>query len=143
MGDDRSTLKSLKTFDLATASYGSFKAAMGQAVRITRTPPRWKLPYVLAGSVMHLAPTWHEWHLRDDHVAFVVSYRDRMDRLGVDQIADLIQAVCPVGTAVLCCYEKLTGIPPDEQQFVCHRRVFAAWWSENSGDEVPELEAMP
>ena len=45
---------------LATCSYKAFEPSMGHAVRITRFPPRWKLPYELAGSAMVLAPTWSE-----------------------------------------------------------------------------------
>ena len=36
---------------------------------------------------------------------------------------------------VLLCYEDLT-----KPGLRCHRRLFANWWCENTGDVVPELE---
>ena len=36
---------------------------------------------------------------------------------------------------VLLCFEDLT-----QPGLKCHRRLFATWWHENTGEAVPELE---
>jgi Phage capsid family len=50
-------------------------------VGITVSPPRWRLPYELAGTIGALAPHGLRWI--DDRAEFVRRYRERLDRVGV------------------------------------------------------------
>jgi hypothetical protein len=63
--------------------------------------------------------------------------------IGVDRISDLLKAAVPHGRLVLCCFESLETVPPEEQQFVCHRRALVSWWQQMAGDLVPELSDQP
>jgi hypothetical protein len=126
---------------LATCSYKAFEPSMGHAVRITRFPPRWKLPYELAGSVMQLAPSWAEWQIgkSGDSHGFVAAYQARLSELGVATISAVLGSRFPHDRICLLCYERVDGVPPEERPFVCHRAAFAQFWTRETGDEVPEL----
>jgi hypothetical protein len=43
------------------------------------------------------------------------------------------------GTLVLCCYERLAGIPSEDQRHTCHRRAWKDWRTVQRGDRVPEF----
>lgn len=67
-------------------------------------------------------------------------YRERLGRLGLDHIATELETIatltgCP--RLALLCFDDLTK--PDNW---CHRRMFAEWWEEQTGMEVPELGRM-
>jgi hypothetical protein len=143
-GKARGNLKEATPFKgrLATCSYRAFRPEFGHALRITRFPPRWKLPYELAGSVMILDPTWQDWKLAKgggSAATFVDSYTARIDTLGANTIETALESLGLSGTLVLLCFESLAGIPSEEQRFICHRRAFADWWMVQTGDPVPEL----
>jgi len=69
-----------------------------------------------------------------DQELFSVAYRKLLDQHGIgkfQQIFSRITAAKSGRPLALLCYE-----PKGE---FCHRLLFAAWWREMTGDEVPEL----
>lgn len=93
------------------------------------------LRYELAANVGMLAPFGCR-HLDEDPVAFTAAYRERLDGFGVEKIARVLEAIAAgydSAGVVLLCFEKV-----HEGEF-CHRRVFAEWWEEKTGQVVPEL----
>ena len=123
---------------LATSRYGDHELVAGSGlapVGITVSLPRWRLPYELAGTVGPLAP--HGLLDLDDQAEFERRYRERLDQYGVERARLVFAGFAAANDApgcVLLCYEK-AGEP-------CHRRIFAAWWEEQTGECVPELEPL-
>ncbi|MFJ5307432.1 hypothetical protein [Streptomyces sp. NPDC088350] len=104
-------------------------------VRITLGAPRFKLPYTLTHSVRELAPK--KAYFGKPLPEFTAAYRADLDRLGPARIAERLREIVNVELEhrlVLLCFEDLS----DSAQW-CHRRVFAAWWQDATGDEVREL----
>ena len=121
---------------LATCSYSEFRPTIRVPVRFTAGHPRWRLPYELAGKAPLITPTRAMLAMSDEE--YVVAYRKQLDDAGVDAIADeLVRFRYEDGPVVLLCFENLSK--PD---LWCHRTLFAAWWQEQTGDEVPELGAV-
>jgi uncharacterized protein DUF488 len=93
------------------------------------------LSYPLAGMIGALAP--HGIHGRvEDEDEFRRLYRERLEMFGVERLRELLEAFARTYNApgvVLLCFCNL------ETQF-CHRRMFAEWWEEQTGEDVPELE---
>jgi len=122
---------------LATSRFhapGLIEASGLVPVGIVVSPPRWPLPYELAGNVNLLAPVG----MRDlDRAEFELLYRERLDRLGVDRARTILAgfaAAFHVAGCVLLCFEDLAKAGE-----WCHRRTFSAWWEERTGQVVPEL----
>lgn len=141
----------------ATCSFPEFQPAMGIPVRISNGYPRYTLRYALALKLPLLYPdrTILGW----ERERFIHHYTAALDQVGVDairteaqrlrddaqQLRDAAQqlraqAHADVGTQlVLLCFEQLTKKPGSW----CHRNVFAAWWRQQTGEEIPELGARP
>jgi hypothetical protein len=103
-------------------------------IGITVGPPNW-LSYELAANLGPLAPHGLR-HLDGD--AFEQAYLRRLDAFGVEAIERMIASVVDAylaSGAVLLCYENV------ERGEVCHRRMFASWYEQQTGREVPELAA--
>jgi hypothetical protein len=138
-GDQTKPEYDAKSLVLATARYQDkpLIVASGLApIRTTRGAPRFKLGYELGGSVMELAPP--TWMLKMEGEAFIAAYRRHLDEVGVAAIASSLgRTIASSGKrgAVLLCFEDVT------KGQLCHRRVFAEWWQERVGAEVPELSA--
>ncbi|MDX3224483.1 MULTISPECIES: DUF488 family protein [unclassified Streptomyces] len=123
---------------LFTNRYQAYQPPQGVAVRITLGAPRFKLPYSLKYAVRELAP-------RRDYFSkglpeFTAAYRADLNRLGAERVAELLRGIAEAEQdhrLVLLCFEDLS----DPAQW-CHRRIFAAWWKEMTGDEVRELAPM-
>lgn len=95
--------------------------------------PRFGAPE--AGNIGMLAP-----HGIDRVLAerpFRKLYVTRLERFGVQRIRAVLSAIADGHDApgvVLCCFEDLTK--PGEW---CHRRMFARWWEQQTGEAVEEL----
>lgn len=102
-------------------------------VRVTVGAPKFPLGFDLAGASSMLAP--HGAFGRDlDDQEFAAVYRQRLDRFGVDAIRSQLQTLAgDAPGVVLLCFEDVHAGQS------CHRRVFARWWEERTGEEVPEL----
>ena len=124
---------------LFTNRFQAFTPAQGVPVRITRGNPRWKLAYELAHQVHELAPGTS--YFREPEPVFTAGYRADLDRIGAPKIAELLQTITTQAgdhRLVLLCFEDLSR--PGEW---CHRRIFADWWHERTGDLVRELGPRP
>ena len=118
------------------------KASGLAPVAITLGAPRFNVGY-LWGRVLALAP--HGLFQVKDPVEFWPAYREHLDRLGAVVIERLLSCAwhdyvvslgvsrdeCP-GVVVLCFEDVHKGD-------WCHRQVFAAWWTEQTGEPVAEL----
>ncbi|WP_369258913.1 hypothetical protein [Streptomyces sp. R35] len=120
---------------LFTNRYQQFQPAQGVPVRITLGSPRFKLPYTLTHSVRELAP--QKAYFSKPLPEFAAAYRADLDQLGPARIAERLREIVNAEQdhrLVLLCFEDLS----DPQQW-CHRRIFATWWKDVTGDEVREL----
>ena len=126
--------------DLATSRYQAadlIEASGRAAVGITLGYPRFKLRYPVVANLRQLAPTREMLHV-GDACTFVKMYQSRLDDMGVDEVRKLLTDCAERANnehLVTLCYEDLTT-----PGLRCHRRLFAAWWRENTGEIVPELE---
>jgi rubrerythrin len=85
---------------------------------------------------MELAPAGWMLGIKSDE-RFEKLYVAQLERLGVERISDLLQAISDEEGGkdlALLCYEDVHA------REVCHRRMFARWWTEQTGQEVPELQ---
>lgn len=120
---------------LFTNRYQEYREAQGVPVRITLGAPRFRLPYKIAGSVPELAPRRE--YFSKPLPAFTTAYRADLDRVGAARIAELLQGIADRARdhrLVLLCFEDLA-----DPTLWCHRRIFATWWKDVTGDEVREL----
>ena len=136
--------------DLATCSYPEFKSEMGLPVRISLGYPRYKLNYELESK----AKLWALTPRRDYLSAPIDVYNERftaqLERHGVDGINADVEEVKEMFGAerlVLLCFERLgrhpkTGKLPKSTEG-CHRRDFARWYFDKTGDIIPELGSLP
>jgi len=126
---------------LATTRYSSWQLIEESGLvplGITVSLPRFRLRYELAGSVGMLAPSGLL--AIEDRAEFEAAYRARLDRIGIKMMLPVLRGFAEAYDApgcVLCCYEDLAK--PGEW---CHRRLFADWWEERTGQAVPELEPL-
>lgn len=125
-----STTNPSPTARLLTGRFHGFDASMGVAVAISLGKPKWPLPYEIAAEVDALKP-FGLLQLAGDE--FDEAYRRRLDHIGVDTIRAALAEIAAEhgGPLVLLCWER-----PGEH---CHRRTWAAWWEDRTGETVPEV----
>ena len=125
---------------LVTSRYQNYQAIEASGllpVGTSRGRPRWKLPYRLHAIITPLAPSRDTFSIEDE-MEFDVAYRAQLDATGIEAIRDHLEQVNESGGhrgLVLLCFEDTSELG----EFSCHRRTFARWWQEQSGQEVPEL----
>lgn len=120
--------------DLATASYRTFVPAMGVPVATSLGRPKFPIGYELTEEVGALKP-FGLLDLKDD-AEFTASFRERLEKVGTAKLWRVFHAISRKhdgARLVLLCFEDVLA-----GQF-CHRRVFADWWRERTGQAVPEL----
>ena len=126
--------------DLATSRYQAadlIETSGRAAVGITLGYPRFKLRFPVVVNLRQLAPTREMLHV-GDACTFDKMYRSRLDDLSVDEVRRLLTDCAERANndrLTLLCFEDLTK--PGQR---CHRRLFATWWQESTGEVVPELE---
>ncbi|MFF7586721.1 DUF488 family protein [Kitasatospora purpeofusca] len=123
---------------LFTSRFQQFRPEQGVPVRITRGAPRFRLPYQLLHTVAELAPGAA--YFNRPQPEFTAAYRADLAALGAHRIAERLGAIAEQEREqrlVLLCFEDLAK--PNEW---CHRRIFAEWWLEATGDQVRELGPM-
>jgi hypothetical protein len=106
-------------------------------VRTTLYHPRFPLRYELAGKLDALAPRRSIFRL--EGVEFERAYRRQLDHQRMNpipglrfQMAAIAKKADAPGVVLLCFEDVLAG----EE---CHRRIFASWWWEQTGQRIPEL----
>jgi hypothetical protein len=120
-----------------TCSYSAFRPDMGTPVRITLGGPRQPEPTGRAHwlYVAELAP--RGWYFRS--AEFDRHYTAQLDRYAAGIEEKLTRLGEATGSPlVLLCFERRIRGPAD-----CHRRSFAQWWQERTGQQVPELDGKP
>ncbi|MFU8849484.1 hypothetical protein ACNAW0_00595 [Micromonospora sp. SL1-18] len=123
---------------LFTNRYQRFRPDQGAPVRTTVGKPRFQLPYDVAGFARLLAPTYGM--LRMQEGPYRLIYLERLEAAGVDLISEQLAEIADAAGSdrlVLLCFCDLNVPPPDNW---CHRRMFAAWWEDQTGNEVRELD---
>jgi hypothetical protein len=104
-------------------------------VGISRGVPRWPLPYRYK-LLRLLAPSREAFALQDLE-EFEQAYLAGLEEIGAEKIARALQKISQEHdgrSLALLCYENTHAGD------VCHRRMFADWWKEQTGQAVPELD---
>ncbi len=123
------------TIELATSSWKQFRAGMGVPVRVTLGKPRFKVGFDYE-EIRLLAPTPAIFRLESDE-EFERAYLDHLDRIGVERLRRAFDAISDRHSGrrlVFLCFEDVLAGQ------LCHRRMFARWWEQQTGREVPELD---
>lgn len=124
---------------LYTCSYYEHRQRMGVGVRTSLGTPRWikrETPWPYAPEV-----TPRGWYLNAPDKDFAAAFTRQLHSHGVEGICDRFRRIAEETGAdalVLLCFEKL-----DTSKWWCHRTLFAQWWQEQTGQEIPELGAQP
>ena len=123
---------------LYTSRYQRFQPTQGAPIRSTVGHPRFRLDYRLAGHARSITPL--RWMLElNDESRYRTAYIDLLTTQGLATIQEELTAIAAAAgndELVLLCFCDLTVPPPDNW---CHRRIFADWWQQYTGVEVPEL----
>jgi hypothetical protein len=129
-------------FPCVTARYAAF--GRGQVLRLTDgselQPVRTSMgnPRFLPQSAeWPRAELLVPWGLRQyERAEFQAKYRARLDKHGVDKIRRVLRAIWHQHgerPLALLCFEDLA------RGDWCHRRMFVAWWLEQTGEELHEF----
>ena len=120
---------------LATARYAKFRRSMGVPVQASLGRPKFPIDYELHEQVRELMPRGlFGKGLSDDE--FTRLYRERLDRLDLDALRAQFDAISKRhdnARVVLLCFEDVLAGQ------LCHRRVWADWFHERTGQRVPEV----
>lgn len=95
-------------------------------------------PRDFEGEVLGLLAPWGLFK-RLSGEAFRLAYREALERIGVVRIRRALEAISARhgGTdLVLLCWEDVS------KGASCHRRIFAEWWEEKTGEKVEELPPL-
>lgn len=120
-----------------TSRYSNPELRSGKytAVRISLGTPKWKIGYNLDAEMPDLMP-FGLLNKFDRYEDFERAYFARLDQKGVRRILSQLQRLESLGKdVVLLCYEDIRKGPDDW----CHRRTFAKWWQQNTGEVIQEL----
>ena len=114
--------------------YGNSELLNGKytCIAISVGKPKWKTGYNLDGEIKDLAP-YGLLKITDNEI-FIKKYKEKLDSCGVERIKSnmrLFQGDKPI---VLLCHEDIRN-----GDSWCHRTVFAEWWKEKTGEDIPEL----
>lgn len=106
------------------------------AVRISLGGPRWNTGYTIAGVISDLAPKGLMGKKYEEKAAFEIAYWNRLNAIGVQRIQEQLSAYERLGKdIVLLCFEDVRKGGDNW----CHRTIFAQWWREQTGINIPEL----
>lgn len=103
-----------------------------------------RIKYSLAAIVSPLAPHGRLFEMTDPD-EFIPLYVERLVSHGVAQLGGILANISQAnggGDLVLLCYEDCRY---DEEGLLndwCHRLVFAAWWYEQTGEPVLDVEHL-
>ena len=106
-------------------------------IGISRWCPHWGVKHVSLAEEPFAPPRYllDAWKasekMPEDEWRFEKGYRERLDAYGIDAIRERLEEVMgSADAAILLCHEK------DE---FCHRRVFADWYQEQTGEVIEEI----
>lgn len=101
-----------------------------------------RIKYSLAAIVSPLAPHGRLFKMTDPD-EFIPLYVERLNSHGVAQIGGILANISQAnggGDLVLLCYEDCRYNEEGLLNDWCHRLVFAAWWYDQTGQPVFDLE---
>jgi hypothetical protein len=129
----RFTAWGVVTVRLLTSSYAAFRPSWGVAVQISSARPKFPVGYSIAAEIRALMPRGL---LGLRGPKFERAYLERLDRIGVGELRAQFERIAREqgDPLVLCCFEP-AGQP-------CHRRTFANWWYQHTGEPVPEIHPV-
>lgn len=121
---------------ITTTSYADWRAGFGQPIRVTLGQPRRPEPTGRAHwiYVAELSPA--PWYFNAAPEKFERAYVSQLDRY-----ADAIEAKIgcltgQFGDIALCCFERTTEVLSGAS--FCHRRLWAQWWQQRTGQTITE-----
>lgn len=134
-----------------TCSYNEYKPHMGTAVRISLGVPPYEIPgFNPSTSIMKAAPDWA--YMNTSVETYNKYFYAQINDYGVENYRkefERIRKSLKLGKnapLVLLCFEKLGKLEcshEDEviqtEQDTCHRRKFAEWWKDQTGETIEEL----
>ncbi|KPI33297.1 hypothetical protein OV450_1385 [Actinobacteria bacterium OV450] len=133
----------MNDLQIATCTFQEFQPHMGTPVRTTVGRPRFSLPYPMTAHAHLVTPT-RELLKINAQDAYEFQYRRLLNARGIDAIRDELMRIAGAydldSPLVLLCFDQLAKLTPPNNW--CHRLHFAKWWTEQTGDEVPELGAV-
>lgn len=107
-------------------------------ISIAYSLPKFQLPYKVSLQYKVIAPDWKTWNARANQRLFDLYYRRQLEAIGFDTIFLYLQSLRKCGKPLLLlCHEDISN-----KITLCHRRLFAKWWTGYTGIEVPELDDM-
>jgi uncharacterized protein YeaO (DUF488 family) len=139
------TSNGIDTLQLVTSRYqaGDLIAASGAApVGISLWGVRFKIPYTVSARIKELAPDSHALKsLKEEEITweeFEAAYIRKLETFGAGSLVGRLESVAAeIGNPklALLCFENVGA--GDR----CHRRTFARWFEQETGQPVPELGA--
>ncbi|MFE6551705.1 hypothetical protein ACFVHS_25345 [Streptomyces sp. NPDC057746] len=124
--------------DLATCTYQEYVPGMGVAVRTTAGHPRF-FRQPIGGHAKLITPNRQLLAANLPADAYEFQYRRMLNEHGIEAIHTELAAISAASggrTLVLCCFDVLS-----KSGNWCHRSMLAAFWREETGEEIPELGA--
>lgn len=124
--------------ELATCRYADFDDRCGVPVRISVGAPRFPLGYRLEEHIPELCPAWSWLKLKPDD--YDRRFFGKLEKVGVERLRGIFTSMSErhMGRRlVLLCYEEVLG-----KGQTCHRRGFAEWWYEQTGEEIREIDVF-
>ena len=116
-----------------TTSFRRYRPEMGTAVVTSLGLPKWLPEAQSWPRCWVITPTPTLFHLADDD-EFARLYVERLDRFGAQKISRALQRIAvehQAGKLVLLCHES--------DWDSCHRKLFAAWLMEATGELCREM----
>lgn len=137
--------------NLYTCSYNEYKPEMGLAVRISAGVPNYNLPgFNPFRAVMKASPDWS--YMSGDGENYNTHFYAQIKDYGITRFKAEFEklrkkeGVKKDHPLVFLCFEKLGKRECDEPEHqiqtemnTCHRRKFAEWWEEQTGEHMGEL----
>jgi hypothetical protein len=106
---------------------------MGRPVRTSQGYPWWRCDANDATSLLDLTPD--PGYFRAPVDEFTRRYVAQLDRVGVEALRQQFQLLDDGRPLVLLCFERIAAH--------CHRRLFAEWWQQQTGEVIPEVGEAP
>lgn len=94
--------------------------------------PRYSVPYeIVNAKIIKPYGVFGKYH----GIEYEQKYFERLDSYGVQAIAEELKKVAGNHeNVILMCHER--------DWTTCHRRMFAKWWFEKTGEVIPEIDSV-
>jgi hypothetical protein len=134
--------------ELLTSSFWDLDPALGVPVRTSIGMPRGRLSYDLTEAIRDLMPygkvAGGDLRRCANKAIFTEAYRRiHLERVGVERLRMQFAEISDRHDGrplIILCFERRAAIARGET--FCHRRVFADWWQEQTGEVVEEIGGL-